>query len=416
MPLHTKNEVRAGALIVVGFILLCASILVIADFKTFFARKTTHYISFDTVEGLRADDDVLYAGIKCGRVTGISFQRFENPSAVGDSVARILVTAEVASDVPLTDGDRPLISRGFTGTVSLDIRPWQRRSADEPAAKPLVTSREKPLRGRHYASLAEVADEAKGVIVQFRGELSKVGGAIDSIRSAARNVDNTTLAVRDLVARNTGKVDDIITRAGKTVENTQAATGTLKTDAQAFMADARDTIARAKDVVTKAQAKIEEILPKFTSIVDKIDNSATNVQTASGKVKSAADDVKVVTGDIREIVVANRPNIDGTIEQLRQSAGRLNLAMEDIRRNPWKLLSRNVESDAYTQNIYDASLAFADGARALAQTSATLHALASQPGVSPDEVRKSTEKITRLVTEMSKLEQALYDAMKARPH
>ena len=148
---------------------------------------------------------------------------------------------------------------------------------------------------------------------------------------------------------------------------------------------------------------------------DKIGAAADNAKSATGKVDAASDDVKVATAQVRDLVVANRPNIDGTIEQLRQSAGRLNLAMEDIRRNPWKLLSRNVESDAYTQNIYDASLAFADGARALAQTSATLNALAAQPNVDAEQVRKSTETIAQLVTEMSKLEQALYNAMKARP-
>lgn len=413
MALHTRNEVRAGALMVVGFLLLCFCIYVIADFKTFFAPKVSYRISFDRVEGLKIDDDVLYAGIKCGRVTDIRFQQEDKAPAIGDSLTRVLVTILLDKNVPLTDKDRPRVSRGFTGSVSLDISPWRRAALDEPTARTLAPGDE--LRGTHYASLSEVADEAKATIVQFRGELGKVGNALDNIKLASEDVRKITGDVRAVVDRNAPKVDSVIAHADKTVENTEAATQLLRDDARAFMVDARDAIARAKDVVVKAQAKIEEALPKFTAIVDKIDASADSVKSATAKVDTAADDVKVVTTNVRDLVVANRPNIDGTLEQLRQSAGRLNLAMEDIRRNPWKLLSRNVESDAYTQNIYDASLAFADGARALAQTSATLNALAAQPGVDPEAVRKQTETVTQLVTEMSKLEQALYAAMKNRP-
>ena len=422
MSQHTKNEVRAGAVIVAGFLLLCFSIYVVADFKTWFAPKTTHYFSFDRVEGLKVDDDVLYAGIKAGRVTDIAFQRFDDASKVGDSLTRILVTVVVDAKVPLTDGDRPRISRGFTGSVQLDIAPWQRRKDDVRVAQPLVTTREKPLLGSHYASLSEVADEAKSTIVQFRGELSKVGNALDNISAASADVKRITGEVRAMVERNVDKIDGMVANADQTVANAKDASGTLKTDAEAFMKVANETIRKADDAVGKAKAKIEEILPSFTDIVAKIKNSAANVEDATVlvkgtavKVDAAADDVKVATANVRDIVVANRPNIDGTLQQLRESAGRLNLAMEDVRRNPWKLLSRNVESDAYTQNIYDASLSFADGARSLAQSSATLNALASQPNVDRESVRRQTEKLNQLVTEMTKLEQALYEAMKQRP-
>jgi methyl-accepting chemotaxis protein len=160
----------------------------------------------------------------------------------------------------------------------------------------------------------------------------------------------------------------------------------------------------------------------MTEIVDKVNDSATNVKTttvdvkaAAVDVRAAAVDVKATAKEVRELVVDNRQNIDGTIEELRQAAARLNLGMEDIRRNPWKLLTRNIEADAYTQNIYDASMEFAEGARTLSLASANLRAMASQPNADPEKVKKATEEISRLVAEMSKLQARLYEAMKARP-
>ena len=430
MSQHTKNEVMAGALIVAGFILLSASLYVIADLGKLFAPRMTHYLSFDRVEGLRVDDDVLYAGIKCGRVSDIRYQQMDNVEAVGAAKTRVLVAIVVDARTPLTFGDLPRVNRGFTGSVALNITPWRQGQPVDPRDPPpgteLATSAGNPLRGSHSADFSELADEARAVIAQFRGQLGKVGNTLDNIKLASDDVKKITGDVRDLVQRNTGKVDDIIAKADKTAENAENATGKLKTDAQAFMATANDAIGSAKKAVEEAKAKIEELLPTFSSIAGRIDNATSNVELASRtvrktidsaapKVDAAAGDIKTITGNVRDIVVANRPSIDQTIEQLRQASGRLNLAMEDVRRNPWKLLNRNIEADAYTQNIYDASMAFADGARSLAGASASFQALAAAPGADREALRKSTEKLTQLVTEMSKLEQALYDAMKNHP-
>ena len=113
--------------------------------------------------------------------------------------------------------------------------------------------------------------------------------------------------------------------------------------------------------------------------------------------------------------MANRPNIDGTIEEMRQIAARLNLAMEDIRRNPWKLLNRNIDADAYTQNIYDAALSFAEGARALSMASANLESVLSRKDAPKALVKQASDNVNRLVNQMARLEKLLYEAMKKRP-
>ena len=74
------------------------------------------------------------------------------------------------------------------------------RPEDEVPAM-LATSPGDPLVGTHYASLNEVADEAKAVIVQFRGQLGKVGSALDNIKSASEDVKKVTGDVRDLGRR-----------------------------------------------------------------------------------------------------------------------------------------------------------------------------------------------------------------------
>jgi len=394
----------------VAFALLCGGIFIIADFGTLLRPKKTCHFSFDSIQGLRQSDDVMYAGIKCGRVTGIAFKPCPGTdSNVGMSKTRVLVTVEIDADVPLRDRDKPKITRGLTGNVYMDIVPYRGETDKDPLGD-LVgqTTPDNALMGYHYPSFGELGEEAKGVLRQMRRELARVGRALDDIEKAAENVKNLTGDARNLFARNEKKVDPILDNARKITEDVKEVTAELKPEALATIADIRAT-------VKEARTKIETMLGKMNGIVDKLDVAADDVRVATADARAATGDARQVASEARELVVANRPNIDGTIEEMRQMAARLNLAMEDIRRNPWKLLNRNIDADAYTQNIYDAALSFAEGARALSMASANLESLLSRKDADPRLVRESADNVNKLVTQMARLEKLLYEAMKKRP-
>jgi ABC-type transporter Mla subunit MlaD len=262
--------------------------------------------------------------------------------------------------------------------------------------------------GVHSPSFGEVAEKASKIMTQLQRELDDFSGTLKNVADASENVRAITIKVRGSVDRNEHHVDEILEHANKTTRNAEELTRELKPEMLAAVKDVRETVAEAK-------AKVQEVFPKVTQIVDKLNDAASNVKTASANVRDASVDAKATTAEARQVVVGNRANIDGAIEEIRQSAARLNLAMEDIRRNPWKLLNRNIEADAYTQNIYDASMSFAEGARALSQSSATLQALLAKSDADPEQLKETTDKINELVGEMTKLEALLYEALKNRP-
>ena len=65
----------------------------------------------------------------------------------------------------------------------------------------------------------------------------------------------------------------------------------------------------------------------------------------------------------------------------------LNAAAKEIRRNPWRLLAKPSEKEERTQNIYDATRAFAEGAEQLDDALVRLKALrqARPDGVKTDD-------------------------------
>jgi len=415
MPQHTRNEIKAGVFMLLALALLCAGVYVIADFKTFLRPKKTYYFSFDKVEGLKVDDDVMYAGIKCGTVTSIQFLPVPECDNIGEAKTRVLVAAKIDGAVPVRDKDKPKVTRGLTGNVFMDIVPYQRETRGESLGKLVVPSPDNIMVGYHYPSIEELSERANKVMATVQTELVKVDRTLENIEAASANAKDITTRVRDAIQRNEPRIDQIVQNADKAASHVETLTAELKPDVLAAVREARQTVADTR-------AKIDEMLPKATQIMDKIDNAVTNVRTASVDVREAATDVRAGASEARktitdahEVIIANRPNIDGTIEELRQGSARLNLAMEDIRRNPWKLLNRNIQADAYTQNIYDASMSFAEGARTLSIASGNLQAMLSRPETEEKDIKEAADKINKLVSEMSKLEQLLYEAMKNRP-
>ncbi|KKL53552.1 hypothetical protein LCGC14_2274310, partial [marine sediment metagenome] len=61
-------------------------------------------------------------------------------------------------------------------------------------------------------------------------------------------------------------------------------------------------------------------------------------------------------------VVLNHAKIDETMTSLKAMALNLEAAAKEIRRNPWRLLARPDETQTASENIYDASRSFAEGA------------------------------------------------------
>jgi len=420
MPQHTRNEIKAGAFILLAFAMLCVGVYVIADFKSFLRPKKTFYFSFDKVEGLKVDDDVMYAGIKCGSVASIQFMPCRDTDNIGLAGTRVLVTARIDGDVPVRDKDKPKVTRGLTGNVFMDIVPYQRMLPGESLGKLVVPSPDNVLFGYHYPSFEEIAERANAVMITVQSELAKVDRTLDDVQATAANAKDISVRGRDLIQRNEPHIDAIVQNADTAAKRVETVTAKLEPDVLKMVQDARDTVAETR-------AKINEMLPKADDIMKKIDDSATNVRdliaTNRPKVDATVTDVRDAVADARktvadadEIIIANRDNIDGTIEELRQGSARLNIAMEDIRRNPWKLLNRNIQADAYTQNIYDASMSFAEGARALTIASGNFQAMLSRPETKGEDIKTAAEKINALVGEMAKLQTLLYEAMKAHPN
>jgi len=403
-----RSELKAGIFILFCFILFWVVLVSISDLRTLFGPRRTYVLAFNQVGGLERNSIVRYAGYQVGRVVDISFA--EPPRPDGQSAPRrrvpepvssdkpalpccpenIFVTVQVRSDVQLTSLDQAEINATFTGSIALDILP----GTPGPGETPVAINEDYILLGQPYLTVGQLVHRAAEVVDGARDVMPAVKEAVGSLTDTMKDARSTVQRVNQALDDNRPRIDQ-----------------TFKD-----MAEASQNI---KGITAEIKPKLPETLEKIRQAAG---DAAETLAAVKPRLIAAAENAQQATSDLRKtsstalgIVAQNHHRADQILENLRNASARLNIGIEDIRRNPWKLLDRNINADPRTQNIYDSALAFSEAARALSQAAADLKALAESEHADPEVVKKASEELDKLVGNLSSIEKQLYLIYKAPP-
>lgn len=393
-----RSEVKAGLMIVICFILFWVMLFTIGDIGNYFRPKHHYILSCRQVGGLEHNAPVQYAGFEAGRVIDITYEkpsglidgqeRGEVKRLEGEPSPNLWVHVELRHGIQLTQTDVATIRSGFTGNVYVDILPGH-------GEKSLPEGGILPAEPR---TMNDLVDQGAGIAKKLDQMMPRVSEAVERANSLVTQADDMMPAVKD------------------TVERTRSAVSTLDKLVQDNRPNVDKSIQNVTDATEQIKKLAEEARPKISEAVQELRQLAVNAGKAleelKPKVMASADNVQQVTADARQRMLGNRERLDQIIENFRDASARLNLGMEDIRRNPWKLLSRNINADPQTQNIYDAALAFSDAARSLAQASSDLKTMAQTGNVDRKTVEDAGREVGKLVENLGEIENEFYRSLK----
>lgn len=401
------SELKAGLFVLVCFILFWVVLFSISDLRTLFVPKRTYIIAFNQVGGLERNSSVRYAGYEVGRVMNVSFAEPpysgekrkrvpELPAATPGQLApvraaeNVFVTIQLRSDIQLTDLDQAFINTTLTGSVALDILP----GTAEPEQTPVLINEDYVLDGESYVSMGQLVNRANDVVERARRVMPAVNDAVVNLTDTMKEAKSTVQKVNTAIDENRPRLDQAMKDAAEATSNVKTVTADLKPKLT-------EVLDKVKQAANDAAETLAAVKPKAVA-------SAENMEKAS-------IDIRQISSDLRGTVAQNRSRIDQMLENFRDASARLNIGIEDIRRNPWKLLDRNINADPRTQNVYDAALAFSDAARSLAGASSDLRALTQSGTASPEAVQKASEELSKLVENLSLMEKELYRLYKQSP-
>jgi phospholipid/cholesterol/gamma-HCH transport system substrate-binding protein len=161
MSRETGKELRVGALLAIGFLIIFGAIFIVGGQEGLFTTKFELKARFGNVEGLTVGAPVRVGGVKVGSVTDIRF----SPEGAGKSIIIEMSVSENSFTRIRQDSNARLGSQGLLGDRTVDIN---------------VGSPESPQmrQGEFIASIEAT---------QFDDLISKSGDALTDIKITAQN-------------------------------------------------------------------------------------------------------------------------------------------------------------------------------------------------------------------------------------
>ncbi|NOZ12952.1 MAG: MCE family protein [Acidobacteria bacterium] len=298
-----NTERKVGLFFLAALIVIAFLIMKTGQFQ-FFQKGAVYTLraTMDSATGLDKDSDIRLAGVKIGKVLGVSLKD-----------GKAVVTMEIHKEVQLPEGSRvKVVAKGILGDKYLEILPGNRTGR--------VKSGEM-LESEKAVSMDDIMDIVYSVakdIKKITTSLSKTVGTNkgeEQIANILENIDRITSDLREITARNK---DNFTT----SIDNIKSFTGDLKKDIPSLAAKLDKLSNHLNEIVTENRQNLKDTLAnakegtkKLNDALDYIDSIAKKIDTGEGTIGQLVNDKE--TGDnLNKTLVSFRRAMDSASDYL----------------------------------------------------------------------------------------------------
>ncbi|MGD8327820.1 MAG: MlaD family protein, partial [Acidobacteriota bacterium] len=266
-----STELKVGAVVLVGVVVLAAFILQMNDTSNLFGASTDVYrvhVSFDSIAGLSVDAPVRLAGVLVGRVESVSLTED----------GRAMVTLRINNDVVLRAGATASVaSLGLLGEKYLEVTAG-------PLSEPVVTDG-----GEIQPGAAVSVDQMVAVMNQIASDAQDMTQALSNVFGSEAGevrmtaiLDNMDQLSADLATIARANRDSITT----TTTNVEQLTASLNDSIPAMIDEYRNLAAEANSLLSGNQDRIAGTVDDVRALVDSLDRSAASLEQIMEKINS----------------------------------------------------------------------------------------------------------------------------------
>jgi ABC-type transporter Mla subunit MlaD len=446
MP-QQRNTFKLGLTVIAFFVLFFGVLVFIAGNVT--GGGQTFVVRFPASQitaRLKKGGEVVCGGQSVGSISSIEFR--EEPGTGAAPALYVYVTAGVDPVVGLRQDCKIVPGEPLLGEVSkLEIR-------DRGVGKPV--SPDTPIDGRAMpglnASIGLLGEQLDpknrdSLISMIRGQLD-AGNAASLVAKIHRSLDDLNEVTRNVSLQlNPGQRDVLISKLHAVLDNINTATGFLRDQVDAKRGEAAlAKVHTALDSLNKALATTaamleenrgpigetvghvrntartldEKIAAQIAQQLD-VNNAASLIADLHGamdRLQQSLDDVSKITGAGREVIVSNKDTLNKTVANLKQTSDYLKAGIQDLARNPWRLLYKPADKESRELKVFDAARSFADAAAQLDDATMRLKGIVDARG---GELRSDDKELISIrdalqhsVEQFGQAEQALWKQLDVR--
>jgi len=375
---YQSSEIKAGIFIFIGFLTLVGFLLILGNLQSYFKPKKEIHILFDNSIGLEVGTTVRYAGLEIGSIKSIDLVA---PSE-GKGPDKIRVLSEVDPSIIIKKNAIAIIkTEGLMGGFYIDIRPGLGESTQ--------LAEGEDLRGQDSFEIAKVGDMAEEVVIEIKRftDLAStlVGDAGKTLQSFQVSMENINkLITGELVddARNTlssirasmDTIDNLLADNSDVIASNLKNLNRLSSELTAILEENSDHIRESFKNVSSVTRTADNLLTNkvdiISTIIDKTDHLVheldkllkENSPLLTSLLNTAEDDLSKIAKSIDTATVnfdetfqqssailgENRRNLLELIRNMKDTSSSLKLLVEDVERNPWKLIRKSDEVEPPT--------------------------------------------------------------------
>ena len=390
MAAKGRNELKAGAFIVITFVLAAAVIVWIHGASTGPTQvRTVAFKLTDDLSGLQIGDELRLGGYKVGIVRDIRPDGLNGPSP------RILVTVSLPSAYALHRDTQVNVQTTLTGTTALNIISL---GTGAPADDAALVGRPDPKTAL-FASLGNMGPHLENAIDQLDTQtVPKVNQAVDTVKSLVVHADS--------------EVDPVVARYNKAADNASAAAGQVNDLLSDTKPDLRGTIKNLNAATGTLKDKLPGLVDHISEVIAKVNTSLTSAQAALADVQKTAANARDITASLREVIVDNQGKLDGIVTGLKTTSDNLKEASIELRHSPWRLLYKPTPDEAANLNLYDSAREFAQGAESVSDASTALRDAMRDPKADRRLIQRLIEQLDTSFSHFSQVENKLWTTAK----
>jgi ABC-type transporter Mla subunit MlaD len=318
--MQARSEVKAGAVIVVSFILFLVVVVSAGHFSQMFKKKQVLHVLFSDVQGLKVDDPVQVMGMEQGKVQSMGVYQYKDES--GLLVPMVEIVADVVYPDSFPQDTKITIDRSLTGNTALKIDPGRAKERFAP---------DQMIMGLGAVSVTELANKA-GIMTKRLDDF-----------------------LADLTDKNiSGAVRALVINLKQISEQAKSVTSSL---AQSIPGTEKNLMASLSNV-EKISHSVEQLVGDNKG---KIAEMIQDLKTSAGSISGA-------TRAVEKVVVKNEDKIHGTLANIEKATSNIKTLTREVRWQPWVLLNKPDEVEIKERSIYNSALEFSEGAESLSST------------------------------------------------
>jgi len=301
--MHRAEEIKVGLFVLAALVLLLAAFALVGGVNLFQAPKNVYTLRTKFAGGIESGSPVRYAGMKVGRVEKLAFDPEESGRAV--------VTITVDPQTPVRqDSTAKITSLGMLGENYVEISAGSKDKLALPSGSEIPT-KESVQWGELVDTFGGATDEAKALLADARPRVNK---ALDNIN------DLTNEENRRRVRESLRKIDEILTDAKPRLKSIMANADNASAKIDKFMDEIKDT-----------RAQLDTLLANWNNLAKDDD---AEVQRTLRELRKTLARAEGAMEEVRRLLVANRDQIDTTLENLEVSTENIREITDTIKQRP----------------------------------------------------------------------------------